>query len=131
MAALAILDRYQAAGRSADAPRAPIDRVHLARYTMGNVALEIEVLGLFVDQAPLTLRELQDLASPKAWRDAAHTLKGSARAVGAGRVAMCAERAEALGLTADAQVRKAALDALADALAEARAYVEGLVPLEA
>ena len=61
----------------------PIDHPHLARYTLGNRALEQEVLQLFADQAPQTLASLAAANSAKAWHAAAHTLKGSAMAVGA------------------------------------------------
>ncbi len=111
------------------APRlgeAPIDHAHLARYTFGNRALEIEVLHLFADQAPDYLEGLRTAQSEKAWRDAAHTLKGSARAVGAFRVADRAERAEALRASPDQGARRDAVDAIAEALAEARRHIEAL-----
>ena len=79
------------------AGEAPIDHTHLARYTLGNRPLELEVLHLFADQAPLTLEELRSARCAKSWHVAAHTLKGSARAVGAWRVARAAEEAEAAG----------------------------------
>ncbi len=107
-------------------PRTPIDRVHLARYTLGNLDLEIEILGLFAMQAPETLRQLKTALTEKAWRDAAHTLKGSARAVGATRVGDSAERAEALNGAANASERPAAIAALAAALDDAIDYIEGL-----
>ena len=110
------------------AVRAPIDRVHLARYTMGNLALEIEILGLFAGQAPSTFAELKEAQTDKAWRDAAHTLKGSARAVGAWRVAERAEQAEALTSAADELVRHTVLQALHDALAQSYAYIGSLDP---
>lgn len=111
------------------APRraeAPIDHAHLARYTFGNRALEIEVLHLFADQAPDYLEGLRTAQSEKAWRDAAHTLKGSARAVGAFRVADRAEAAEALRGSSDQTARCQAIDAIADALAEARRHIQAL-----
>ncbi|MEZ5855759.1 MAG: Hpt domain-containing protein [Hyphomicrobiaceae bacterium] len=78
----------------------PIDHAYLSRYTMGNSELEAEVLDLFVDQAPEYMMQMRNAATDKAWRDAAHTLKGSARAVGALEVAKCAEEAEAAGRNA-------------------------------
>ena len=108
------------------AVRLPIDRVHLARYTMGNVPLEIEILGLFAGQAPSTFAQLSEARTDKAWRDAAHTLKGSARAVGAWRVAEYAERVEALTGTMDELARQAGLQALHAALAETSAYIGDL-----
>lgn len=75
---------------------APIDRAHLARYTLGDATLEREILGLFVAQLPLTLESLRFAPNEREWHTAAHTLKGSARAVGAWTVASLAEEAEQL-----------------------------------
>ena len=126
MGSLAIADRTQERCTSSLTRRLPIDRAHLARYTFGNVALEIEVLGLFAGQAPQTLADLKTAATPKAWRDAAHTLKGSARAVGAWQVAEQAERAEALKADPDVAARRVVLAELEAALDEACRYVSGL-----
>ncbi len=104
----------------------PIDHAHLACYTFGNKALELEVLQLFANQAPEYLEQLRSAASEKEWRDAAHTLKGSARAVGAMRVGDRAERAEALRASPDTVARSRAIAALEEALDEARAYVASL-----
>lgn len=71
-----------------------LDRDHLARYTQGDTGLEQEVLKLFIDQVPESLARLRDSRDPDAWLRAAHTIKGSARAVGAWRLADAAERAE-------------------------------------
>lgn len=103
--------------------RAPVDHDHLARYTLGNRALELEVLKLFAGQAPVYLTHLRTARSDKDWRDAAHTLKGSARAVGAMFVARLAEQAEALRMTSDAAAMTTMLDSLADAIDEARAHI--------
>ncbi len=108
------------------AVESPIDRVHLARYTLGNVPLEIEILGLFAMQAPSTLGELRGAQTEKAWREAAHTLKGSARAVGAKRVGDCAERVEALKASTNQVARLVALETLSQALDEALVYIERL-----
>jgi HPt (histidine-containing phosphotransfer) domain-containing protein len=78
---------------SADASH-PIDLVHLARQTMGDRDLETELLGLFKRQAMQIVERLAAdyPASSVAWRaDLAHTLRGSARAIGATRVAIKAE----------------------------------------
>jgi HPt (histidine-containing phosphotransfer) domain-containing protein len=102
----------------------PIDLAHLSRYTLGNRALQCEVLQLFIEQAPMTLGQLNSAETQKAWRDAAHTLKGSARAVGAWRVAHYAERAE--GLDVRAQEKAPVIQGLEAALEEARRYIAGL-----
>lgn len=75
-------------------PGCTIDLAHLARYTMGNSELEREVLGLFAEQAPTVLQSLRQASSARAWREAAHTLRGAALAVGAWRVAHCGQKAE-------------------------------------
>lgn len=115
-----------AARCSGERAQTPIDRVHLARYTFGSLPLELEVLGLFADQAPKTLGELAGAPTDKAWRDAAHTLKGSARAVGAWRIAEVAERAEALETIVDHRARARAVATLAEALDEAIRYIGSL-----
>jgi HPt (histidine-containing phosphotransfer) domain-containing protein len=102
----------------------PIDLAHLSRYTLGNAALQGEVLQLFAEQAPTTLAQLSSAATQKDWRDAAHTLKGSARAVGAWRVASFAERAETIDLCANE--RAGVIQGLEAALDEARRYIAGL-----
>jgi HPt (histidine-containing phosphotransfer) domain-containing protein len=74
----------------------PVDLVHLARYTLGNRSLEREVLRLFCTQSSACLQRLKDAQADTDWADAAHTIKGSARSIGAWRVAKIAEAAEAL-----------------------------------
>jgi HPt (histidine-containing phosphotransfer) domain-containing protein len=71
-----------------------LDRDHLARYTLGDADLELEVLQLFLDQMPQTLALLGESEDPHSRTRAAHTIKGSARAVGAWKLAEAAERAE-------------------------------------
>jgi HPt (histidine-containing phosphotransfer) domain-containing protein len=107
---------------------APIDRGYLARFTMGNAELEREVLDLFAEHAPTYLLHLMSADTERAWYEAAHTLKGSARAVGAWQVADEAQRAEALKGALDAGERTARIDALASALDEVRQYIADLAP---
>lgn len=71
----------------------PVDMAHLARQTMGDRALEQEVLGMFVQQA-LSVREKMADADVKERLLLAHGLKGSARGVGAFAVADCASEIE-------------------------------------
>ena len=73
-----------------------IDFDHLRVFTEGDQALERDVLGIFVQQADIWLRDLEDSGDKKSWTDAAHTLKGSARGVGAWRIAEICEHAEEL-----------------------------------
>ena len=111
---------YQTAAQASS----PIDHVHLARYTMGNKALELEVLQLFAGQAPETLASLKAAATAKEWHVAAHTLKGSARAVGAFALAAAAEEAERTGH--DHPDRNTALAGIEVLLAAACGYIETL-----
>ncbi len=75
---------------------APIDREHLAKYTLGDKAVEQEVLELFATQASQYLDRLKNADTQKSWREAAHTIKGSARGVGAWKVGDQAEALEKL-----------------------------------
>lgn len=104
---------------------APIDLDHLRRYTMGETELEQEILALFVAQAPLMLGQLQNAGSQREWLSAAHTLKGSARAVGATRLGDLATAAESQDFAHRSQ-RDATLSALQEALAEAAAFIRGI-----
>jgi HPt (histidine-containing phosphotransfer) domain-containing protein len=69
----------------------PIDLDHLRRATFGDAGLEREVLGMFLTQAARLVGALAE--KPPDAVALAHTLKGSARAIGASRVA---ERASSL-----------------------------------
>ena len=100
----------------------PIDLVHLSRMTLGDRGLEREVLHLFDFQAAMLLKRMQQ-ARPAAIGALAHTLKGSARGIGAWRVANAAEAVErgcADGSESDLDAAIARLGAAAD---EARAEI--------
>ena len=71
-----------------------VDFRHLETFAAGDAALVEEVLGLFRQQAVLWLPLLDPTAADDAWRDAAHSLKGSALGVGAFEVARACEAAE-------------------------------------
>lgn len=71
----------------------PIDLVHLARQTMGDKALELDVLQLFARQARESMKELA-AADGAARAAVAHRLKGSAQSVGATAVASAAAALE-------------------------------------
>lgn len=87
---------YAIASEGACAPsfERPIDLVHLAKQTLGDRALEREILDLFRTQVRAVLSRLAEAAEVEARHDLAHTLKGSARAVGAWKVAAEAEGCE-------------------------------------
>ena len=100
----------------------PIDLVHLARTTLGDRSLEREVLQLFDRQSALLIARLRN-AGPDGVAMIAHTLKGSARGIGAWRVARAAEAVELAGSTESG----AALERLAAATDEARAVIADLL----
>ncbi|MCO5092500.1 Hpt domain-containing protein [Bosea sp. (in: a-proteobacteria)] len=105
-----------------------IDLAHLARQTGGDRALERELLTLFAGQCSLHLRTIHASADRRERMDAAHTLKGAARAVGAWQVAEAAGRVEEALAGPRDEPGDAALDALALAAAEARAAIARLEP---
>ncbi|UTD28444.1 Hpt domain-containing protein [Bradyrhizobium sp. WD16] len=67
---------------------APLDLAHLERMTLGDASLEREVLAMFAAQSVDLVRRLSALSDDAAML--VHTLKGSARAIGAVRVAEAA-----------------------------------------
>ncbi|NGO52614.1 Hpt domain-containing protein [Allomesorhizobium camelthorni] len=71
----------------------PVDLVHLARQTMGDRALEQQVLALFVQQATLVRDQIVAASTGERLR-LAHGLIGSARGVGAFAIADCAVEIE-------------------------------------
>ena len=101
----------------------PIDITHLKRMTLGNADLEHEVLAMFSVQAAGLAAALAKLPSDAG--ALAHTLKGSARAIGAFAVADAAGHLEVL-------LRKGEDPALAllqvkEAVTEARTAIEAIL----
>ena len=100
-----------------------LDIAHLRRYTLGDRGLEREILDLFVEQLPKTIVALKTAAVDRDWRMAAHTLKGSARAVGAHRLAMAAVAAEAIADIQDRETCHGVIGRIEAAVAEIEAEV--------
>ncbi len=104
-------------------PQAPlIDLVHLSRQTLGDVALENELLRLFIVQAQqygAWLGEARAPAEAQKRADLTHGLKGSARAIGAFPLAQAAEAYEK-ALRAGAQDTTDEARRLAEALDDAK-----------
>lgn len=106
-----------------------VDFAYLEGYAAGDQALVEEVLGLFREQAQAWTRLLDPAAPGEGWRDAAHTLKGSARGIGAGELAQACEAAETCvdGEAGERERRLSLLrDALDAALADIAAYLHEL-----
>lgn len=114
--------------KAAEAPAAwPIDLTHLRRYTLGDRQLEVEVLGLFAGELPNTLARLKAAETEHEWRIAAHTLKGSARAVGAWEVAGAAQEAERFSFSlTERDARQAALMPIERAVSDVLSHIRRL-----
>jgi HPt (histidine-containing phosphotransfer) domain-containing protein len=106
----------------------PIDSTHLDQMTLGDAGLEREVLAMFSGQAVGLIARLANLPSDAKSSETlalAHTLKGSARAIGAFRVADAAEALEAA--IRDGEGPAQALAGLKDAVAEARTAIDAIL----
>jgi HPt (histidine-containing phosphotransfer) domain-containing protein len=104
----------------------PVDMLHLRRYTLGDRRLEREILTLFIEHAPATIAAMKQAVSDSDWTNAAHSLKGSARAVGAWRIAMLAERAERIGGIGDRSACLRVMQNIEEAATEARDHISTL-----
>ncbi len=97
-----------------------IDDEHLGQVTFGDRRLEREVLQIFRRQAAIMLGRIGG-SEPAAASAAVHTLKGSARGIGAWRVARAAARLEQASAEME---RSAALSDLMAATVEAGAAID-------
>ena len=102
-----------------------IDLVHLARQTDNDPTLEDELLALFDRQSASILAQLSGEETTMRNRaDAAHMLRGSALAIGAGPVARAAQAFETALERGGAGA--AELEALAQAIGQARVAIARL-----
>jgi HPt (histidine-containing phosphotransfer) domain-containing protein len=73
-----------------------VDKAHLERMTGGDQELALEVLGLFREQIELWSKLLAPSTDTQDWGNAAHTVKGSARGIGAWHLGeLCGQAEEA------------------------------------
>jgi HPt (histidine-containing phosphotransfer) domain-containing protein len=98
-----------------------VDFAHLEHYAGGDAALVEEVLSIFREQADIWIQLLEPTAPAGAWKDAAHSLKGSALGVGAFDLAKACEAAEREA--ADEGRRGPLLDGVRDAMSAALADI--------
>ena len=103
----------------------PIDFEHLFRMTLGDHGLEREVLQLFDRQAGMLMARITQ-SEPGIVAAAAHTLKGSARGIGAWQVARASDAVEAAATTSQPNLPKA-VRALALSVDEARIVIADLL----
>jgi HPt (histidine-containing phosphotransfer) domain-containing protein len=101
----------------------PIDIEHLQRMTLGDASLEREVLAMFSAQAVSLIGALATL--PADTGALAHTLKGSARAIGAFGVADAAGHLEAAIQNGNDPAQ--ALTELNEATAQARMAIDAIL----
>jgi HPt (histidine-containing phosphotransfer) domain-containing protein len=99
-----------------------IDYDHLRVQAAEDLGVMREVLALFVTHSEQVIGELERATDEKAWKQWTHTLKGSARGVGAFAVAEAAADAERHLLD------KSKLVPLRAVFEEARVYI-GMHPL--
>ena len=110
----------------------PVDLVHLSRQTFGDKRLETELLRLFMRQARQIQGGLEaevgdDAVSSLPAGDLLHTLVGSARVVGAHRVAeLAASYAGALRGPGKASLSERDRAVMRAAVEEACGYIGGL-----
>ena len=96
-----------------------VDFAYLERFAAGDRRVIDEVIELFLGQAEIWAPRLD--AADAGWRDVVHTIKGSARGVGAFALGDACVQAEELGPEALSEVRQA----LAEAAVAMRAYRRG------
>ena len=101
----------------------PIDFEHLKRMTLDDAGLEQEVLAMFAAQSAQLMAALATVPADSG--ALTHTLKGSARAIGAFGVAGAAARLESV--LADGTDPSRLLGELSDAVAVARAAIEAVL----
>jgi HPt (histidine-containing phosphotransfer) domain-containing protein len=108
----------------------PVDLGHLSRYTLNERRLEREVLELFCTQSVVYIERLRQAGCDREWREAAHSLKGSALGIGAWDVAGAAERAEGLEGDNLARTRRARLSEVETSVREAKGFIRDLLRSE-
>lgn len=104
----------------------PIDLVHLARQTLGDRALQLEILRLFDQQITIYFARVRNSDDDHEIAMGLHTLKGASLGVGAGSLADIAKAAE-LEFARKGCLDPEILDDMEMAIAELSAYINMLV----
>lgn len=104
-----------------------LDDNHLQEFTGGDRDLQAQVLSIFLEHAPAYL-EILCRKDNENWQADAHKLKGAARSIGAWRLAVSAEKAEALGSPAkDDPRRRRSKNELLERLEETISHIKHLL----
>jgi len=108
-----------------DVTPSPINLTNLKSNSMGDIAFEREIIGMFITQSATQLDELRKRCidgEDYMWVEIAHALKGTAGNIGAEPMrAICAEAQKMANSTADA--RTTILARISDEYAKAKAYL--------
>jgi len=100
---------------------------HLSQYTCGDGALEQELLVLFKDQAVLQFANIEQAQGEAEWVMAVHTIKGSARGIGATHVAERSGELEKLGFYGEPTAKQALTHSLKQAVATCVMTIKALI----
>lgn len=96
-----------------------LDAGKLRRQTMGDAAMQVEVLALFVAEAERLMRQVEDAPNAEVRADRLNAMIGLARNVGADRMAQAARLVEQ-----QISSEQPDLEPLRAAIAETLAYVQ-------
>ena len=99
-----------------------VDLNHLHRQTMGDRHLQRQVLKMFLRHSDEQIERLRTARSNEARREAAHSLVGSSRGIGAFALAAIAAEIEAARGPVDGRIK-----ALTAAAAAARGFIEAFL----
>lgn len=105
----------------------PVDLVHLSRQTFGSKDLENELLGLFLSHSQQCLIRLAAAETDDDWVNAAHSIKGSARAIGAWAIGDRAEIYEQAAASGALGNRQAAYEDIEELVEETNKYIANLI----
>jgi hypothetical protein len=99
------------------------DTSHLGRYTLGDMALEKELLGLFRVQARLQLDLISSATCAGDFGISVHALKGAALALGAWSIARTTSELEEIDFAADPLKRRQLVERLRSEIDAAEAAI--------
>ena len=114
-------------GSFEEVDRTIFDQEHLRQYTGGDPALERELVNLFLSHFAPVRTQLDAARSAQEWKFAAHSLKGSARSIGAPRIAALADKLESMGFEEPQKRKTQLLDELDAAMTAFAAQVKKVI----